>query len=133
MKELVKGKAERCYIMLDIKSDNLALVKVGMTQDTLKHRLAGYRTANPFLELVAICEVRCNQNVFDVEERCFQFLRQTKGYEHAFGEWVIIDNEDDILAIQSQGFRFFEKLWYRTKHHEMYNEQVRNLWAYIPR
>ena len=133
MNTLATNKADRCYIMLDRKGADLALVKVGITSDTLKNRIHSYRTANPFLELVAICEVRKNQNLHKVEEMFFDYMREVRGYEHAFGEWVVVTNAADIDAIETEGFRFFEKLFYRTKNNEFYREQVRNLWNYRKR
>lgn len=126
-------KADRFYIMLDRKGTDLALVKVGITSDTLKHRIHAYRTSNPFLVMVAVSEIRKNYDLKTVEEMFFDYLRQEKGYEHAFGEWLIVDNAEDIEAIEKQGFRFFGKLFYRTKNNEFCREQVRNLWDYKKR
>lgn len=126
-------RADRFYIMLDRKAIDLALVKVGITSDTLKNRIHAYRTSNPFLMLVAVSEIRKNFELKAVEEMFFDYLRKEKGYEHAFGEWVIVDNAEDIEAIQELGFRFFGKLFYRTKNIEFCREQVRNLWDYKKR
>lgn len=130
---LEKGKADRLYIMIDERNPSYALVKAGITSDTLKNRFHHYRTANPLLELVATCEIRKNQDLKTVESMFFEYLRNEKGYEHIFGEWVVIDNAEDIKAIKEQGFRFFEKLFYRTKNNAFYNAQVYKLWKCRPR
>ena len=126
--ELPTNKADRLYIMLDRKSRDFALMKSGITSDTLKNRFHCYRTSNPMLQLVATCEIRKNQNLKIVEEMIFDFLREEKGYDHVFGEWVAITNAEDIEAIEKDGFRFFEKLFYRTKNNTYYNMEVYKLW-----
>jgi len=131
--ELPTNKADRLYIMLDRKSRDFALMKSGITSDTLKSRFHCYRTSNPMLQLVATCEIRKNQDLKVVEQMFFDFLRVEKGYEHVFGEWVAITNEEDIEAIEKEGFRFFEKLFYRTKNNTYYNMEVRQLWDYRKR
>lgn len=126
--ELPTDKANRLYMMLDRKSRNFALVKAGITSDTLKSRFHCYRTSNPMLQLVATCEIRKNQDLKNVEKMFFEFFREEKGYDHVFGEWVAITNEEDIDAIEKEGFRFFEKLFYRTKNNTYYNMEVCKLW-----
>lgn len=126
--ELEKGTAERLYIMLDQKSDNYALLKTGITRDTLKHRFQNYRSLNPMVELVATAEIRKRQNLENVEEMIFDFFRNEKGYNHLFGEWVEITNAEDIASIRENGFKFFGKLWYRTKNNTYYNTMVYKLW-----
>lgn len=126
--ELEKGKAERLYIMLDQKSDDYALVKAGITRDTLKNRFHNYRTTNPMLELVATAEIRQRQHLEIVEEMLFDYFRTEKGYDHLFGEWVAITNAEDIAEIRKNGFKFFGKLWYRTKNNTYYNTMVYELW-----
>lgn len=126
--ELPADKAERLYIMLDQKAEDFALFKNGITADTLKHRFHCYRTSNPMLMLVATCEIRHRQNLKNVEQMMFDYLRKEKGYDHVFGEWVAITNAEDIKAIKEQGFRFFDKLFYRTKNNTHYNLPVYKLW-----
>lgn len=126
--ELPTNKANRLYIMLDRKSKNFALVKEGITSDTLKNRFHCYRTSNPMLKLVATCEIRKNQDLKNVEKLFFEFFREEKGYNHIFGEWVAITNKEDIDTIEKEGFRFFEKLFYRTKNNTFYNMEVYKLW-----
>lgn len=130
---LPTGKADRFYIMLDRKGIDIALAKVGISQDTLKSRLHAYRTSNPLLKLVAVCEIRKNYDLKTVEEMFFDYFRQVKGYEHAFGEWVIINNEDEINALEELGFKFFGNLFYRIKNNSFYREEVRKLWSYNQR
>ena len=126
--ELEKGKKDRLYIMLDQKGTDFALVKAGITSDTLKNRFHCYRTSNPMLLLVATAEVRKNQDLHAVEDAFFDFFRNKKGYDHVFGEWIAVTNAADIEAIKTQGFRFFEKLFYRTKNNTFYNKMVYELW-----
>lgn len=128
-KTLESGKADRVYIMVDQKSPDFALVKAGITSDTLKNRFHCYRTSNPMLLLVATAEVRKNQDLHKVEDMFFDFFRIQKGYEHVFGEWIAITNAEDIEAIKTQGFRFFQKLFYRTKNNTFYNKMVYELWG----
>lgn len=126
--ELEKGKAERLYIMLDQKTEDYALVKAGITRDTLKNRFHNYRTSNPMLELVATAEIRQRQHLEIVEDMLFDYFRNEKGYDHLFGEWVEITNAEDIIEIREKGFKFFGKLWYRTKNNTYYNTMVYELW-----
>ncbi len=125
---LEEGKEERLYIMLDQKRINYALLKTGITRDTLKHRFHNYRSLNPMVELVATAEIRQRQHLETVEEMIFDFFRTEKGYEHVFGEWVAVTNAEDIEAIRKEGFKFFDKLWYRTKNNTYYNKVVCELW-----
>ena len=125
---LEAGKKDRLYIMLDQKAADYALVKAGITSDTLKNRFHNYRTSNPMLTLVATCEIRKNQDLHDVEDKFFEYFRNEKGYDHVFGEWVAITNAADIEAIRTQGFRFFGKYFYRTKNNTFYNKMVYELW-----
>ena len=131
--ELPTTKADRLYIMLDQKAPDFALVKGGITSDTLKNRFHCYRTSNPMLVLIATCEIRKNQDLKDVEQKFFDFFREVKGYDHVFGEWVAITNAKDIEAIKREGFRFFEKLFYRTKNNTYYNTEVYKLWNHRAR
>ena len=126
--ELESGKKDRLYIMLDQKAPNFALVKDGITSDTLKNRFHCYRTSNPMLQLVATAEIRKNQDLREVEDLMFDYLRTEKGYDHVFGEWIAITNAEDIEAIKREGFRFFGKLFYRTKNNTFYNKMVYELW-----
>ena len=126
--ELEEGKAERLYIMLDQKREDYALLKTGITRDTLKHRFHNYRSLNPMVELVATAEIRQRQHLETVEEMIFDFFRTEKDYDHVFGEWVAITNAEDIKAIRENGFKFFGKLWYRTKNNTYYNTMVYELW-----
>lgn len=125
---LETGKAERLYIMLDQRREDFALVKAGITKDTLKNRFHCYRTTNPMLELIATAEIRKRQHLETVEEMMFDYFRKEKGYDHYFGEWVAITNAEDIQAIREEGFKFFGKLWYRTKNNTFYNTVVYKLW-----
>ena len=127
------GKAERLYIMIDYKGKGIALVKVGITKDTLKNRFHTYRTCNPWLQLVATGEIRKRQSLKVVEKMFFDYLRNEKGYKHVFGEWVLIDNEEDIEQITREGFKFFDKLFYRIKNHTLYNQTICDLWNYRDR
>ncbi len=131
--ELPTTKVDRLYIMLDQKAPDFALVKGGITSDTLKNRFHCYRTSNPMLVLVATCEIRKNQDLKDVEQKFFNFFREVKGYDHVFGEWVAVTNAEDIEAIKREGFRFFEKLFYRTKNNTYYNTEVYKLWNHRAR
>lgn len=126
--ELEKGKKDRLYIMLDQKGTDFALVKAGITSDTLKNRFHCYKTSNPMLLLVATAEIRKNQDLHAVEDALFDFFRNKKGYGHVSGEWIAVTNAADIEAIKTQGFRFFEKLFYRTKNNTFYNKMVYELW-----
>lgn len=129
MKTLPTNKADRLYIMLDRKANNRALVKVGITEDTLKNRIHCYRTSNPLLELVAVSEVRTNYDLHAVEDLFFDYLRETKECEHIFGEWLEIIGEEEIEAVATLGFKYFDKLFYRVKNIEFYNIEVCKLWA----
>lgn len=128
-KTLETGKADRVYIMVDQKAPDFALVKAGITSDTLKNRFHCYRTSNPMLLLVATAEVRKNQDLHKVENMFFDFFRNEKGYDHVFGEWIAVTNAEDIEAIKTQGFRFFQNLFYRTKNNTFYNKMVYELWG----
>ena len=126
--ELPKDKADRLYIMIDQKAENFALVKGGISRDVLRNRFHSYRTSNPMLELVCTCETRKNQDLENVEQLVFDFLRDVKGYDHFCGEWVAVTNAEDIEAIRRDGFKFFEKLYYRTKNNTYYNLPIYQLW-----
>ena len=128
MRELPNNEADRLYIMLDRKERNRALVKVGITQKPLKSRMHCYRTSNPLLELVAVSEVRTNYDLHIVEELFFKYLRETKECDHIFGEWLEIIGEEEIEAVATLGFKYFDKLFYRVKNIEFYNVEVRELW-----
>lgn len=128
--KLETTKAERLYLMADRKMDCL-LVKVGITRDKLANRFYQYSTANPMLVLVATTEIRKNQDLENVEKLILDFFC-SKG-AHYYGEWVKITDVETIEAIENQGFKALEKLWYRTKNHKMYNEEVCNLWNHYNR
>ncbi|MBR4155414.1 MAG: GIY-YIG nuclease family protein [Bacteroidales bacterium] len=121
-----RTKAERVYIMLDKKSEDFALAKVGLTADTLYNRCHAYKTGNPLLQLVAVAEIRKNQTLKKVEKMFHEALGND--FEHLCGEWYIIQDKETIKAIEENGFKFFGKLNYRIKKREMINSTIVNLW-----
>ena len=126
--ELPKDKADRLYLMIDQKAVDFALVKDGISRDFLRNRFHSYRTSNPMLELVCVCEPRKNQDLETLEQLMFEFLHNEKGYDHFCGEWVAVTSAEDIEAIRRDGFKFFENLYYRTKNNTYYNKAVCELW-----
>ena len=80
------------------------------------------------LTLIATAEVRTNQNLEDVEEKLFNFCRTEKGYDHFYGEWLVLDNAEDIEAIKREGFKFYGKMFYRLKNQTFYRKMVCELW-----
>ena len=126
--ELPTDKAERLYIMVDEKPD-FALVKEGITRDSLKARFNQYRSHNPMVMLVATCELRRRRGQLeDVEEMFYDFMKE-KGYEQFHGEWIKVTDREAVEAIKREGFRYFENLFYRTKNNTYYNKMVCELWT----
>ncbi len=126
--EIENGKKSRVYIMIDQRAPDFALVKNGISADTLKNRFNQYRSSNPMLTLVATAEVRSNQNLETVEKMLFEYCRTEKGYNHFYGEWMVIDNAEDIEALKREGFRFYGKMFYRLKNQTFYRKMVCELW-----
>lgn len=122
----LKTKAERVYVMLDKKSEDFALAKVGLTADTLFNRLHSYKTGNPLLELVAIAEIRKNQTLRKVEKMFHAELDDK--FENLCGEWYVINDKETIKEIEENGFKYFGKLNYRIKKRQMVNMAIVNLW-----
>ena len=119
-------KAERIYIMLDKKSDDVALVKTGKSADNLRNRFHAYKTGNPWLECVAICEIRKKQTLSNVEKLFHIFCEEN--FTHVCGEWYLIEGKDEIEKIETMGFNYFGKLVYRIKAKENINKKVCELW-----
>lgn len=130
---LPSDRANRLYIMLDQRSADFALVKTGITSDTLFNRMRKYKTANPLLTLVATCEVRKGKDLRKVESLFFNYYRKTRGYNHFVGEWIEMTSKKDIAAIRKNGFEFFTDLKGYIKKVTYYNMPVYQLWKSIER
>ena len=129
IKDKLNVRAEYLYLMLDQKSPALALTKVGLTADMLINRLCKYKTINPWLECVAICEIRADQNHEELEQLFHYYLASS--YEYACGEWYIVKDKEEIEKLRKNGFNEFGKLVNRIKKVEMVNKRVCELWKNI--
>lgn len=126
-KERLNTKAESVYVMLDRKGINLALVKTGLTADTFRNRFHCYKTSNPWLQCVAVANLRKGQNLKKVEKMFHKALAEN--FELVCGEWYKITDSALIDEIEKDGFQFFGKHlnWY-IKNKEMINTTIAELW-----
>ena len=122
----LNSKAMRIYLMLDRKGLDCALVKIGITADILKNRLCKYKTTNPWLECIAICEIRKTQNLMEVEKLFHQFCKDH--FTFICGEWYLMTGEKEIEELATKGFDYFGKLKYRVKNKEMINKKICDMW-----
>lgn len=118
---------EWLYIMLDRK-ENGALVKVGISRNTMVSRMHVYKSANPCLQLVATADVRKNFVLEEVEDICFDYIKQNFNGTHKCGEWIFLNDKAEIDAIEQNGFKALGKITNRIKNISMYNTEVCNLW-----
>lgn len=123
----LRTKDNWLYIMMDRKGADIALVKNGLSADTLYNRFHSYKTSNPWLECVAICKTRKNQNLKKVEHLFHEYCNEH--FEHVCGEWYIVRGEEEINKIATQGFNYFGKLTYRVKAKEMVNRKIFEMWG----
>ena len=118
---------EWLYIMLDKKA-NGALVKVGLSRNSLQSRMHVYKSANPCLQLVATANIRKNCVLEEVENMCFDYIKQSLHGTHKCGEWLFLNDENEIANIEKNGFKALGKIVYRVKNISMYNIEVCDLW-----
>lgn len=119
-------KAKWLYIMMDKKSPSCALIKTGLSADTLRNRFHNYLTGNPWLVCVAVCEVRRNQSLEKVEKLFHQLCEEK--FTHECGEWYVVKGKEEITKIRELGFDYFEELNGRIKSKEMINKKISELW-----
>ncbi len=119
-------KAKWLYIMMDKKTPSRALIKTGLSTDTLRNRFHSYLTSNPWLVCVAVCEVRNNQSLKKVE-KLFHRACENR-FAHECGEWYVVKGKEEINAIKELGFDYFEELKGRIKSREIVNKKISELW-----
>jgi len=116
------------YMMVDRKRVG-ALIKVGISSDSFKNRIHAYKTSNPCLELVATADLRTGYEIKEVEQMFFQVIKQNCNASHKCGEWLYVEDEKIIDAIEEKGFRYFDnRTKARIKNITMYNKEVCELW-----
>lgn len=123
----LRTKRDSVYMMLDRKAESLALVKTGLTADSFYNRFHAYKTSNPWLNCVAIAELRKRQNLKKVEKMFHEALAEQ--FDFVCGEWYLITDKETIDEIERDGFAFFNKHlnWY-IKNKEMVNTIIAKLW-----
>ena len=122
----LRTKAEWLYIMIDKKDNDCALIKTGLSRDTLYNRFHHYKTGNPWLVCLAVCEVRKRQNLAKVEKLFHAFCEEN--FPFICGEWYLVEGKEEIKKIEEMGFDYFGKLTYRIKGKEIVNKKVCELW-----
>lgn len=122
----LRTKADRIYIMMDRKSEDCALVKTGKSADTIYNRMHSYKTGNPWLVFLAVCEIRKRQTLSNVEGLFHRFCEEN--FTPVCGEWYLVEGKEEIDKIEEMGFNYFGKLIYRIKQKEMVNKRVCELW-----
>ena len=88
----LRTKADRIYIMMDRKSEDYALVKTGKSADTLYNRMHSYKTGNPWLIFLAVCEIRKRQTLSNVEGLFHRFCEEN--FTPICGEWYLVEGKE---------------------------------------
>lgn len=117
------------YIMMDRKADDIALVKCGQTTTTLRDRFHSYKTSNPFLECVAISEVKKTYSLDYVEDLIHALCEKHKKMTFLCGEWYIIKGKKEIEKLQNKGFLYFRGVNSALKNKEMINQKIYEMWG----
>lgn len=122
-------KKNYVYIMMDKKADDLALVKCGQTTSTLRDRFHAYKTSNPFLECVAISEVKKTYSLNYVEDLMHFLCDNHKQLSFLCGEWYVVRGKEEIEKIQNKGFLYFRGVNSTLKNKEMVNQKICEMWG----